>query len=66
MYDEEVAISTLPQKRKYMINRATTYGKYGIWGHDMENLILTTLYYDKKIKLLHAIVILKKLNIVYR
>ena len=40
--DEADKISNLPG----MLNRQTSYGKYGIWGHHIEDLYLHTLYKD--------------------
>ena len=45
IYDEEeksteIAIGTIPN----MLNRNTTDGKYGIWGHSIEDLLLNCLY----------------------
>jgi hypothetical protein len=45
IYQEEEAsatVKTLPMnERKTLINRNTTNGKYGIWGHDIADLVLT-------------------------
>jgi len=47
IYAEEEAsatIKTIPlEKRKTLINRNDTNGKYGIWGHDIEDLMLTRI-----------------------
>nr|WP_068893116.1 hypothetical protein [Pedobacter panaciterrae] len=47
IYEEEEAsatIKTIPrEKRKTLYNRNETNGKYGIWGHDIEDLILTQI-----------------------
>ena len=56
MYVEEANTSTLPiesiQARSngecMLLNRATTDGKYGIWGHDLHDLMLHTVYYNKQ------------------
>ena len=29
----------------FLINRAATDGTYGIWGHDLGDLVLHTIYY---------------------
>lgn len=47
IYAEEDAtaiIKTIPiEKRKKIINRNDTIGKYGIWGHDIEDLMLAQI-----------------------
>lgn len=47
IYAEEEAsatIKTIPlEKRKTLINRNDTNGKYGIWGHDIEDLMLARI-----------------------
>jgi len=47
IYAEEEAsatIKTIPiEKRKKLINRNDTNGKYGIWGHDIEDLMLAQI-----------------------
>ena len=47
IYAEEEAsatIKTIPiEKRKKLINRNDTNGKYGIWGHDIEDLMLARI-----------------------
>ncbi len=52
IYDEEEQtshIKTIPQKeRKQLLNRNETDGKYSIWGHDLSDLALTTLYIYRK------------------
>ena len=43
--DEEVSstVKTIPMaKRKGLINRNTTDGVYGIWGHDIDDLVLSS------------------------
>ncbi len=38
-------IKTIPKKeRKQLLNRNETDGRYGIWGHDLSDLALNTLY----------------------
>lgn len=47
MYDEEENTSktkTVPVKqRQGLLNRNETNGKYGIWGHDLSDLDLTSM-----------------------
>jgi hypothetical protein len=47
MYDEEeitAKIKTIPMKdRKILANRNRTDGKYGIWGHDLSDLDLSSI-----------------------
>lgn len=46
LYDEEektATIKTLPMEKRTMHNRNETNGKYGIWGHDMGDLVLTEI-----------------------
>jgi hypothetical protein len=44
VYEEEARTSKVPvippDQRKGLINRNQTAGKYGIWGHDLEDLVL--------------------------
>ena len=35
----------------FMLNRQTTNGKYGIWGHAIEDLVIEELRYDKNTKI---------------
>ncbi len=43
VYDEEKESQLAePQKHPMLINRGTSNGKYGIWGHDIGDLILHT------------------------
>lgn len=59
MYSEEEATATtktIPiEKRTTMYNRNETNGKYGIWGHDIADLVLSEIHVyessDKKIVL---------------
>jgi len=50
-YKQEKNTSTLliiPRaKRSQSLNRAETDGTYGIFGHDMEDLVLEALYFDE-------------------
>ncbi len=58
IYRQEKETATLPIEsmaerydrtgggRPLMLNRAPTYGKYGIWGHELGDLVLRTVYYD--------------------
>lgn len=63
MYEEEEAtatIKTIPlEKRTTMYNRNETNGKYGIWGHDIADLVLSEIhiYEDADKKLLLALII---------
>lgn len=43
--EEETALRKTipPEQRKGMINRNETDGKYGIWGHDLSDLVLSTV-----------------------
>jgi len=47
LYDEEektATIKTIPiDKRTKMYNRNETNGKYGVWGHDIADLVLTEI-----------------------
>lgn len=53
MYEEERTTSTVAEQRMcdidpscMLINRAPTNGKWGIWGHDLKDLLLHTIIYD--------------------
>lgn len=52
IYKEEEASAkekTIPiEKREGLVNRNTTNGKYGIWGHDLEDLDLSEIIVHKK------------------
>jgi len=49
MYDEEEATTVIvPTNIPGMLNRCETNGKYGIWGHNIDDLILHTAKYDPK------------------
>jgi hypothetical protein len=52
VYDEEELTSTTKvvpmEERKGLINRNTTTGKYGIWGHDLGDLVLHTIELSKR------------------
>jgi len=46
LYDEEektATIKTLPMEKRTMYNRNETNGKYGVWGHDIADLVLTDI-----------------------
>lgn len=46
LYEEEektASIKTLPMEKRQMYNRNETNGKYGIWGHDIADLVLTEI-----------------------
>lgn len=55
MYDEEantasLSIETMQSRTNggcALLNRAPTDGKYGIWGHDLDDLLLDTVYYNE-------------------
>ncbi|WP_448702500.1 hypothetical protein ACFGVR_09120 [Mucilaginibacter sp. AW1-3] len=47
--EQTSAVKTIPVKeRKQLLNRNETNGKYGIWGHDIADLALNTLYIYKR------------------
>jgi hypothetical protein len=48
--DEEktATIKTIPMQKRKIFNRNQTNGKYGIWGHDIGDLILTKAHVDKR------------------
>lgn len=53
IYKTESETTKLKVERMYerypqskLINRARTDGKYGIWGHELEDLILMDMYLD--------------------
>jgi len=52
IYAEEEQTSTTPvvpiEKRQGLINRNRTAGKYGIWGHDLGDLALTTISPERR------------------
>ena len=56
VYVEEANTATLPIEtmqartngKSMLINRAPTDGKYGIWGHDLNDLLLHTVYYNNR------------------
>lgn len=54
IYEEEEAsakIKTIPiEKKKQLINRNQTDGKYGIWGHDIADLVLSEISIYKNSK----------------
>ena len=46
LYEEEektATIKTVPMKERKMFNRNQTNGKYGIWGHDISDLVLNKI-----------------------
>jgi len=46
LYDDEeksASKKTLPMEKRTMYNRNETNGKYGIWGHDIADLVLTDI-----------------------
>lgn len=47
LYAEEEETSSLPVENiPGMLNRATTDGNYGVWGHALDDLVLHTISYD--------------------
>lgn len=48
--DEEksATIKTVPMKERKMYNRNQTNGKYGIWGHDLADLALSSIQVYKE------------------
>ena len=50
LYKEEektATVKTLPMEKRTMYNRNETNGKYGVWGHDIADLVLTDIYVYK-------------------
>ena len=50
LYDEEektATIKTVPLKERKIYNRNQTNGKYGIWGHDIGDLVLDEIHVYK-------------------
>ncbi len=46
--EESATVKTIPlDKRTTMYNRNETNGKYGIWGHDIADLVLSSIYVYK-------------------
>jgi hypothetical protein len=45
--EETATIKTLPMEKRTIANRNETNGKYGIWGHDIADLVLTDVYVYK-------------------
>lgn len=46
LYAEEektATVKTIPMEKRTMYNRNETNGKYGIWGHDIADLVLTEI-----------------------
>ncbi len=57
LYEEEeksATIKTVPPQKRSMYNRNQTNGKYGIWGHDISDLVLSNIqvYKDNKEKII--------------
>lgn len=49
IYNEENSTTTVtPGNIPGMLNRNTTNGKYGIWGHDLSDLVLTSVEFNAK------------------
>ena len=53
LYDEEEKSATIKtihlDKRTTMYNRNQTNGKYGVWGHDIADLVLTEILVYKTV-----------------
>jgi hypothetical protein len=49
-YDTAENKKIVNKKRTGLLNRPSTNGKYGIWGHDIEDLIIEGIYYFPKEK----------------
>lgn len=48
IYDEEEATSSpIRDPNSKLMNRPSTNGPYGIWGHDLSDLTLQEMYYDE-------------------
>lgn len=50
LYDEEektATIKTVPMQQRKIFNRNQTNGKYGIWGHDIGDLVLDEIHVFK-------------------
>ncbi|PKB17703.1 hypothetical protein [Flavobacterium sp. 5] len=50
LYEEEektATVKTLPMEKRTMYNRNETNGKYGVWGHDIADLVLTDIFVYK-------------------
>lgn len=45
--EESATVKTLPIDKRPIQNRNETNGKYGIWGHDIGDLVLTDIYIYK-------------------
>jgi hypothetical protein len=45
--EESATVKTLPIDERPIQNRNKTNGKYGIWGHDISDLVLTDIYVYK-------------------
>jgi hypothetical protein len=53
LYDEEeksATVKTIPAKNRKIYNRNQTNGKYGIWGHDIGDLVLDEIQVYKNAK----------------
>jgi len=50
IYDEEEAEVGDPGHYIYAYNRKRSFGRYGIWNHYLEDLIIESLYYSPKNK----------------
>ncbi len=57
IYDEEEKEVGEPgQVSEKCLNRARSYGKYGIWGHNLEDLVIESITYFPKKKLVHMFI----------
>lgn len=50
IYDEEDAAVGHPGNIPGMLNRSTSKGPYGIWGHDMSDLYFESINIDENLK----------------
>lgn len=50
IYDEEELDVGDPGTVPNMLNRARSFGRYGIWGHDIDDLSIERIYYSAKTK----------------
>lgn len=56
IYDEEEKSEGDPGTYNNMYNRKESEGKYGIWGHYLSNLLIESVSYDQKEKMLHMFI----------
>ncbi len=55
-YEEEETETGDPGSYDNLYNRKKSQGKYGIWGHYLEDLCIENLRYDAKNKILHMFI----------